>query len=175
MIEQGEVRKRLIEYLSEIMGTRYDLPKGSLKKSDNIYIVRGCNLGDNIGLGDYSDEKILMGNPLDIIGVHIQEEDFFSKKTNYEPNYEKSKILLDHRQLKLISEGEEHIFSPVDHPPLTYIMQNKVLIPRTQFIKPEKVPNIGYLSDLKQPKGFETFANSIIGEQESKFLIDYLF
>src|SRR3989339_883206 len=168
MADEKYVINRIIEHLQKISNTQYDLKKGAMLH-DDFYIVTGCYHGSEKGM---TKTKFLKGHPLDIIGQHIEDNDFFSTSSVGQETYNlyAGRILFLASDIALNSSKKNEVFAPV-----SFYFENGVLKPLFMEIKPEDAKKIEYLTKLKQASNFESISSQIICPKKSRNLVNHLF
>ncbi|HIG94214.1 MAG: hypothetical protein QT05_C0003G0021 [archaeon GW2011_AR13] len=179
MADEKYVINRIIEHLQKISNTQYDLKKGAMLH-DDFYIVTGCYHGSEKGM---TKTKFLKGHPLDIIGQHIEDNDFFSTSSVGQETYNlyAGRILFLASDIALNSSKKNEVFHNRFWPnkeffaPVSFYFENGVLKPLFMEIKPEDAKKIEYLTKLKQASNFESISSQIIGPKKSRNLVNHLF
>tara|TARA_Y100000310_G_scaffold260603_1_gene269600 strand:- start:5722 stop:6312 length:591 start_codon:yes stop_codon:yes gene_type:complete len=170
----NEMIRRILfeEYLPLIRNTYIDLHDGALARSSDIYHVRG-RLITNVFTagGSYEKSEIVIGNPIDIIGEYMKDNEFHA----FGPTGIAEFNPASHRVLTQLVEGQEYKF-PVNGE-LEFVFQNGVLVPKKE-IKPlekrEASPVEG-LQDLKEREGFHTAALHYLPDKTAQDLTQHLF
>ena len=171
----NEMIRRILfeEYLPLIRNTYIDLHDGALARPSDVYHVRGrlITTGLITRMGLYEKSEIVIGNPIDIIGEYMKDNEFHA----FGPTGIREFASSSHRVLTQLVEGQEYRF-PVNGE-LEFVFQNGVLVPKKE-IKPlekrEASPVEG-LQDLKEREGFHTAALHYLPDKTAQDLTQHLF
>jgi hypothetical protein len=162
----------ILSHIAEIHNTPYQLSKGILEEENDLYILTGRDRG--VENRYYNHSEFVQGNPLDILGTFIKNNDFYSTNSDHTimNNLSGNRRLFPVNQLNEIEKSDAYFKRKVD-----FFYDGKVLRPKDLEISPIRIDSLNEVSYLKNIEEFRKAAKKYLNatKEEINSLTSYLF